>query len=123
MISQTLYLVRQRPELGELVHSEEHGWTIVWYDETIAADDSSMQALFDTAREVDEADATKLVLMPWTRADGGALPDGAHISLTHWGKEDDGTEWRQVCASASSRAVFAYSDRHPSTDAREPNGP
>ena len=27
-----------RPPVEVLVHNLEHGWTIVWYDETVAAD-------------------------------------------------------------------------------------
>ena len=34
-----LYTTSDRPELGELVHNLEHGYTILWYDETIADSD------------------------------------------------------------------------------------
>ena len=37
-----VYTTSDRPELGELVHNLEHGFTILWYDETIADDSSKM---------------------------------------------------------------------------------
>ena len=37
-----LYTADDRPELETLVHNLEHGYTILWYDETVAADDDAM---------------------------------------------------------------------------------
>ncbi len=119
-IGKRLYLADERPELGELVHSQEHGWTIVWYDDSIPADDA---ALTDAAQGVDDADSTKVVFMPWTADDGQSFPDRAHIAITHWGTADDGTEYRQFCRSPSAAAVLAFSERHPYTDSPEPDAP
>jgi hypothetical protein len=112
-ITKTLYVSAERPELGELVHSQEHGWTIVWYDETVNPAD-----LGDIAAEI--AIAPKIVIVPWTSADGAAFPAGKHVALTHW---EVGTEWRQFCAAADSAAILAFAERHPPTDAHEPSGP
>ena len=46
-----------RPELESLVHNLEHGYTILWYDETIAGDDDQMlelRALADKLAGTDE---------------------------------------------------------------------
>ncbi len=122
-LTKALYVAAERPELGQLVHSQEHGWTMVWYDESIASDEKAMQTLRAFAAEVDDADLTKVVVVPWTGADGDAFPGGAHVAFTHWGNEDDGTEWRQFCATPSAAALVAFSARHPSSESREPNGP
>jgi hypothetical protein len=122
-ITKTVYVADERPQLGELVHSQEHGWTIVWYDESIAGDDAAMAQLRDVAGQVDAADLSKVVFVPWTSDDGDPFPDGMHVALTHWGVEDDGTEWRQFCATPSLAAVVAFASRHPTSDSREPDAP
>ena len=122
-ISKTLYVIDERPDLGELVHSQEHGWTMVWYDESIADDDKAMTNLEVVASQVDDADLTKVVIVPWTSDDGDAFPDQTHVALTHWGNDDDGTEWRQFCAEPNVDAIVAFSGRHPSSESDEPDSP
>lgn len=122
-ISELLYDAVERPELGELVHSQEHGWSIVWYDETVAFDEAKMSELNAIASQLDGDGISKVVFVPWTSADGDTFPDGKHITLTHWGTEADGTEWRQLCDGANAQAIKAFSERHPSTSSPEPNAP
>ena len=47
----SFYTTDDRPEVERLVHSLEHGYTILWYDETIADDD---EALADVAGDREE---------------------------------------------------------------------
>jgi uncharacterized protein DUF3105 len=122
-IKKTLYAADERPELGQLVHSQEHGWTIVWYDDSIAGDDAAMSDLQSVAAQVDDADLNKVVIVPWTSDDGDAFPDGMHVAFTHWGDDDDGTEWRQFCAEPSADAIAAFVERHPSSESFEPDAP
>lgn len=121
-ITKALYVAEERPDLGQVVHAQEHGWTIVWHDESLAADDAAMDTL-RVADDVDGLNLTKVVFMPWTAADGDRFPDPMHLAFTHWGDEDDGTEWRQFCATPSAAAVAAFSERHPSSESREPDAP
>ena len=44
-IDRKLYSESDRPDVGELVHNLEHGYTILWYDETVAASDAMMDDL------------------------------------------------------------------------------
>jgi len=122
-ISKPLYVAEERPELGELVHSQEHGWTFIWYDDSVAADEQAMADLEEVAEGLDDR---KTVAIPWTSDDGDAFPDGKHIAITHWSAEgvsDVGTEWRQFCTSADADTIRAFTERHPPTDALEPNAP
>jgi len=76
-----------RPEAERLVHNLEHGWTIVWYDDSVASDDEQMQVLEATAAKFDaEGDDPRynMIIAPWTADDGDPIPDGKHIALTHW---------------------------------------
>ncbi len=81
-------------------------------------------AELDTVAEGVE-DASKVVIMPWTREDGAPLPEGKHVAITHWQAtgEKAGTEWRQFCTEPAVDAILAFVDRPPYTDAHEPNGP
>ena len=47
-----LYTEGDRPELGILVHNLEHGYTILWYDETVADDSDQMNAAARDRRQV-----------------------------------------------------------------------
>lgn len=122
-ISKLVYVAEERPELGELVHSQEHGWNVVWYDETVASDGTKMSELNTIADQLEGDGISKVVFMPWTSADGDAFPDGKHVALTHWGTESDGTEWRQFCDGANAEAIKGFAERHPNTSSPEPNAP
>lgn len=83
------FTAADRPALEVLVHNLEHGWTIVWYDETAAADKTQMQALKDTASKFDQHGNDpryNMIIAPWTKTDGDGqpIPDGKHIAFTHW---------------------------------------
>lgn len=70
-----LYTDSDRPELGELAHNLEHGYTILWYDGTIADDDKQMTELRALARKLDadsNNDRTKFKAVPWTKEDDEA---------------------------------------------------
>ena len=126
-----LYTASDRPELGELVHNLEHGFTILWYDETIAQDDKAMSELEAIAAKFDTDDdnyRNKFKVVPWTADDenGATFPDGQHIALTHWsasGGEDSSTQlgvW-QYCSGVSGAAVGQFVTDYPYTDSPEPN--
>lgn len=124
-----LYTASDRPELGELVHNLEHGYTLVWYDET-AADDAEMMADIRAlaAKFDDETDyRNKAKMVPWTSKDGEAFPEGKHIALTHWsagrGLEPSGKQegvW-QFCSAPSGAALETFMEQFPYMDSPEPD--
>jgi len=122
-ITKMLYVADDRPDLGELVHSQEHGWTFVWYDESVTGDEQAMTYLTRVARQV--APRPKTAVVPWTSVDGEDFPKGMHVAITHWSatRAGGGTEWRQFCTQPEVGAILAFVDRHPYTDAHEPDGP
>ena len=118
------YEASDRPAVEKLVHSLEHGYTIVWYDSTITGD--KLQALRDlSVRMTSPEEAStggKFIVAPWTSADEsrGKLPAGKHLALTHWGGNNK--DYRQLCGDVSGEAIAAFTARHPASDAPEPNG-
>jgi cytoskeletal protein RodZ len=129
------YDVGERPDVELLVHNLEHGWTIVWYDETVADDDQQMKALQTAADKLDQAGndpRANVIIAPWTSDDGDPIPDGKHIAFTHWSvhKPADVTPTRanvpdtsygasQYCTTFSGAALDSFRDKYPYDDAPE----
>jgi hypothetical protein len=125
-----LYTESDRPELGELVHNLEHGFTILWYDETIADDSDQMDVLRGIASKLQGTDnlRDKFKAVPWTSEDGKAFPDGQHVAFTHWslggvGETDPSKQvgvW-QYCSDISGAALEQFMEDYPYMDSPEPN--
>jgi hypothetical protein len=116
-----------RPPLERLVHSLEHGHTILWYDETVADDEAALEELEGLAARAHAETAGKFMAAPWSEADGEPFPDGTHLALTHWSvnqtagdTSDDVGVW-QYCGELSGEVVQEFVDDFPPSDAPEPN--
>jgi len=127
-IDDRFYTKDSRPELEQLVHNLEHGFTILWYDET-AADDASMlgeiKAIADKLDYSDTNNRLSFIAAPWTSDDGKDFPDGEHIAFTHW-SADQGSDksegvW-QYCTKPSGEALETFMKDYPYYDAPEPIG-
>ena len=126
-----LYSADDRPELESLVHNLEHGYTILWYDETIANDDEAMTELRAIADKLAGTSnlRTKYIAAPWTSEDanGKKFPDDQHIALSHWSAGGSGTTdaskqlgvW-QYCPTVSGEALSDFMIKYPYTDSPEP---
>ncbi|MGH3306542.1 MAG: DUF3105 domain-containing protein [Nocardioides sp.] len=124
-----LYTEGDRPELESLVHNLEHGYTILWYDETIAGDDEAMQTLRGiTGKFTDDSNfRNKFIAAPWTSSDGKPFPDGQHVAITHWSAGGEGAAegsqegvW-QYCSEVSGAALEDFMLEYPYTDSPEPD--
>jgi Protein of unknown function (DUF3105) len=130
------YTADDRPELQRLVHNLEHGYTLLWYDETVADDSDQLQTVEDIAAKfdvgspnaIDDYNAGKLLAVPWTSDDGDPFPDGAHVAFTHWAMtgddavKDQGEGAWQYCEQPSGEALDAFMEEFPASNAPEPNG-
>ncbi len=127
-IETRFYTKDTRPELEALVHNLEHGFTILWYDET-AADDAgdlgAIKAIADKLGASDTNNRLSFKAVPWTKDDGKAFPDGMHIAFTHWTADQAaGTSkgvW-QYCSNPSGEALQQFMKDYPYYDAPEPIG-
>lgn len=98
-----------------LVHNLEHGYVVVWYDATVAADKNKLAALDDIGTNLEQKYGySSYIAAPWP-ASRPAMPDGKHIALTAWHQ-------RQLCSDVSGSVVKTFVDAHPVTAAPEPNG-
>jgi hypothetical protein len=117
-----------RPPVERLVHSLEHGHTILWYDETIADDEQALEELRSIAGKfpsnTDFSD--KFMAAPWTAEDGDPFPDGTHVALTHWsmGGTNGNPEGQlgvwQYCSDVSGEVVDQFMQDYPYSDSPEP---
>jgi len=116
-----------RPALEALVHNLEHGYTILWYDKTIADDADKLSQVRAIAKGFDsDSDNAnfrlKFIAAPWLDSDenGTAFPDGQHVAFTHWsGTAEASTGVWQYCSDVSGEALQTYMDDYPYTDAPE----
>jgi hypothetical protein len=117
-----------RPPVERLVHSLEHGHTILWYDETIADDDAAVEELRAIADKFPSNTSLedKFMAAPWTAEDGDPFPDGTHVALTHWslGGTNGNPEGQigvwQYCADVSGEVVEQFMEDYPYSDSPEP---
>ncbi len=116
------YEAADRPSVEKLVHSLEHGHTILWYDATVTGD--ALEAVRGLAERMraEPHNQGKFIAAPWTTEDAsrGTLPPGKHVVLTHWGAT---RSVRQYCGAVSGEATQAFTQQHPASDAPEPNAP
>lgn len=111
------YTVEDRPPVERLVHSLEHGYTILWYaTDTDQLDTDQLRALSSRHPVGD----SRLIIAPWTPQDGDAFPAG-NVALTHW--RADGTGVWSYCDQASAAAVAAFLEEFPIQDSPEPLAP
>ena len=128
-IEKRFYTADDRPELEALVHNLEHGYTILWYDETIADDAGAMDDLRGIASKLDSTTnlRDKFKAVPWTSEDGEAFPKGQHVAFTHWsvggvGETDPAKQvgvW-QYCSEVSGAALDQFMEDYPYMDSSEP---
>lgn len=126
--SRKFYSPSDRPEVEYLVHNLEHGYNILWYDETIANNSEALSQVKGIASKFEGTEPTdKFIAVPWTEEDGAPFPDGAHIALTHWSlgdpeKQEQVGVWK-YCDKPSGEVVADFVEEYPYTDSPEPNAP
>lgn len=130
------YTADGRPELESLVHNLEHGYNILWYDETMASDGGAMDDLRAIAKKYEGTGnfRQKVIVAPWTAEDdeesGGEFPEGQHIAFTHWsiggaGETDPSKAvgvW-QYCSEVSGAAFEQFTLDYPYLDSSEATVP
>ena len=121
------YTVDDRPTIPYVVHNLEHGYNLLWYDETIAEDKDQLSAVKAIAKKFEgEKPTDKFIALPWTGDDGKAFPKGAHVAMTHWSAGGDPSDtskqqgvW-QYCAKVSGASVRTFTEDYPYSDSPEP---
>ncbi len=115
------------------MHNLEHGYTILWYDQSIADDDEAVNAIEGIADKFKGSDnfRFKFIAAPWTsedEAESGEFPKDQHVAFSHWSAggngETDTTKqegvW-QYCSDVSGAALKTFMDDYPYTDSPEPD--
>ncbi len=127
-IDERFYNKDSRPELEALVHNLEHGFTVLWYDESMSDDADTMGEIRAIAKKLSTSDTNNrlsFIAAPWTSEDGKDFPDGQHIAFTHWSADQatgksEGV-W-QYCSAPSGEALEQFMKDYPYYDAPEPIG-
>ncbi len=127
-MARKFYTAKDRPQVETLVHNLEHGYNIVWYDDTVAGNSDEVAQLKAIAAKFPGTSKleNKFIVAPWTADDGEAFPGGAHVALTHWSIGGDNPDpnkqigiW-EYCSSVSGAAVATFVKDYPYSDSPEP---
>jgi hypothetical protein len=135
-ITRKLYTKKDRPRVEMLVHNLEHGYTILWYDETIADSSDQMAQLRAIADKLQGTNDYRLKFkaVPWLKSDGKAFPKGEHVAFSHWAKTaapedaklataakvtDSAGVWT-YCSSVSGAALKDFMTTYPYLNSPEP---
>lgn len=123
-LARPFYTAEDRPEVAQLVHNLEHGYTILWYDESVAGDDAAMQQIEDlSGKFTDDSLDTAFIAAPWTSGDGGEFPGDKHVALTRWYADPETREDQkgvtQYCGEMSGAVVEQFMADYPQAAAPE----
>ncbi|HET7327393.1 MAG TPA: DUF3105 domain-containing protein [Nocardioidaceae bacterium] len=127
-LAREFYTAEDRPELEMLVHNLEHGYTILWYDETFAKDEQAVDELKGLAQKFsgDASLDTAFIAAPWTSEDvedEGKFPQGKHVALTRWYADPETREDQkgitQYCGQLSGEVVEQFMEDYPQEAAPE----
>jgi len=124
--SRKFYTAADRPQIEQLVHNEEHGYTFLWYDDTIAGNSDQLAVVKAIAKTFEgQKLSDKFIAAPWTSKDGKPFPGGAHVALTHWSVDGDPTGKSQkgiweYCGKPSGAVVAQFTKDYPYSDSPEP---
>lgn len=101
------------PDLGPLLHSLEHGGSVVWYSPTAPqAQIDEITAFYDQSDPVGQ---DRVIVAPYDyEGPGGQLPDGVQMALVGWRR-------LQTCATPDLAVAFDFTSQfsYPTTQDRE----
>ncbi|TWD82127.1 uncharacterized protein DUF3105 [Kribbella amoyensis] len=120
------YTADDRPAIPNLVHNLEHGYTILWYKDTLPQDQVDTIEKISKAKLPDSS-LGKFIAAPFKDSDGQQpWPEGKQVAFSHWSGNKQGQATaqghRQFCGSVSGEALQQFMDKFPAMDAQEPNG-
>jgi hypothetical protein len=101
------------PDIGPLIHSLEHGGSVVWYSPTAPqAQIDEIKAFYDQSDPVGQ---DRVIVAPYDyEGPGGQLPDGVQMALVGWRR-------LQTCATPNLAVAFDFTSQfsYPTTQDRE----
>jgi hypothetical protein len=121
------FTAADRPRIETLVHNLEHGYTILWYDQSAGeAKKAELENLAKDANKIDAASG-KFIVSAWDPS-YGPLPAGKKFALSHWsasfdadGKIVSQAGHRQLCGDLSGEVVNSFIQKYPRTSSPEPS--
>lgn len=117
------YTTGDRPAVENLVHNLEHGYTLLWYRDTLPKDEIDKIEKISKSKLPDTSNG-RLIAAPFKESEGKPWPDGKNIAFAHWsapGADQKSFGHRQFCGSVSGDALKQFMEKYPAADAQEPN--
>ena len=121
--SARFYTTEDRPEVERLVHSLEHGHTILWYDDTVKPGTKAYKDIQAIAEKFDARATTSWRPRGPRERRQVRSPSGKHVALTHWTGPENQKGVTQYCGAPSGAVVKKFMDDYPASNAPEPGAP
>lgn len=118
------YSTSDRPPVENLVHNLEHGYTILWYKDTLPKDQIDQIERIAKSK-LPETSNGRFIAAPYKQSEGKGWPAGKNLAFAHWSAPDAAQKsfgHRQFCGSVSGDALKQFMEKYPALDAQEPNG-
>jgi Protein of unknown function (DUF3105) len=118
------YSTSDRPPVENLVHNLEHGYTILWYKDTLPKDQIDQIERIAKSK-LPETSNGRFIAAPYKQSEGKGWPEGKNLAFAHWSAPDAAQKsfgHRQFCGSVSGDALKQFIEKYPALDAQEPNG-
>jgi Protein of unknown function (DUF3105) len=101
------------PDMGSVIHSLEHGGSVVWYSPD--ASQQEVDAITAFYNRSDPVGQDRVIVAPYDyEGPGGQLPDGVQMALVAWHR-------LQTCATPSLEVAFDFTSQYsaPTTQDRD----
>jgi hypothetical protein len=118
------YSMSDRPPVENLVHNLEHGYTILWYKDTLPKDQIDQIEKIAKSKLPDVTNG-RFIAAPYKQSEGKGWLEGKNLAFAHWsapGADQKSFGHRQFCSSVSGDALKQFMEKYPAADAQEPNG-
>lgn len=118
------YSMSDRPPVENLVHNLEHGYTLLWYKDTLPKDQIDQIEKIAKSKLPDVTNG-RFIAAPYKQSEGKGWPEGKNLAFAHWsapGADQKSFGHRQFCGSVSGDALKQFMEKYPAADAQEPNG-
>ncbi len=116
------YTKTDRPKMENLVHNLEHGYSVLWYDETVKDDQIGILKAISREANKSRNALNKFIVSEWDPA-YGKFPASKHIGISHWSADAKDTKkqsgHRQLCGKVSGEVVADFIAKYPLTSAPE----